>query len=116
MPKWLFHPITVLVATLLAIWLYLSLLRTEQKMELSSESVAVLDQEVQQIANEVSQLNQRLDRASSEQSQEQKIRDELLMKKPGEYVIQLPQNEVIEKPSEKNSKTSPLQEWLVLLK
>jgi cell division protein FtsB len=116
MPKWLFHPVTVFLATMLAIWLYLSLLRTEQKMELSSQSVTELDQEVQQIADQVSELNKRLERAQSQQSQEQKIRDELLLKKPGEYVIQLPEKEPLPMRSQTTTPTTPLEEWLFLLK
>jgi hypothetical protein len=115
MPKWLFHPITLLLTTILVIWLYMSLLHTEEKMRMSTESVLLLDQEVAEIASQVSLLENRLAQANSEQSKEQRIRDELLLQKPGEYVIQLPTQQVSAETIEDDVQESPLQSWLQLI-
>lgn len=115
MPRWFFHPLTVIICTIVITWLYGSLLRTEQNMRTSSETVGVLDQEVSQIASEVSELESRLATAQSPAAQEERIRNELLLKKPGEYVIQLPpasMNSTIE--TQKRS-LSPWEQWQALL-
>jgi len=116
MTKWLFHPLILFALTVLAVWLYISLLQTEEKMRLSAESVTVLDQEVEHIANQVSDLEKQLSEANSPESQEQRIRDELLLKKPGEYVVQLPTEQPTPQSIEKHSKKTPLQTWLMLLR
>jgi cell division protein FtsB len=115
MSKWLYHPLAVIVFTIVITWLYASLLRTENQMRISTESVTVLDQEVNKIASEVSNLENTLLYAKSDSAQEQKIRDELLMKKPGEYVIQLPITTKTEQPTINSSKPSAWQEWQKLL-
>lgn len=108
MLRWFTHPFTMIVFTIVVTWLYASLLRTEGAMRTSTESVAVLDQEVAQIASEVSALDSELALAKSSDAQEQRIRDELLLKKPGEYVIQLP---AIEQQTTQVSKKTPLTPW-----
>jgi cell division protein FtsB len=115
MPRWLFHPIIIIFVSIVATWSYISLIKTEQGMRRSTESVATLDQEVSKIAREVQNLEAEVENATSSATQETIIRDELLMKKPGEYVIQLPIIETNEQPNQDSSETYPWQEWQNLL-
>lgn len=84
-------------------------------MQQSTESIAVLDQEVEEIASDVSSLQEQLLTAQSEQAKEQRIRDELLLKKPGEYIVQLPKITASSETLEEEEKLSPLQSWRRLL-
>lgn len=115
MSRWFYHPFTVIIFTIVVTWLYASLLRTEGKMRTSTESVGVLDQEVRQIASEVSDLELQLSHAKSEAAQEQRIRDELLLQKPGEYVIQLPNMEQQKPTRPPKQALSAWQEWQEVL-
>lgn len=60
------------------------------KTTLSADPVKVLDQEIEQIASDVFYLQTRLDEATSAAGQEKIVRNELLMAKDGEIVVQLP--------------------------
>lgn len=113
--RWFSHPLALIVVTVLSLWVYVSLSRTEQKMRRSTESVAVLDQEVKEIASEVSEFELFVQQATAPAAQETIIRNELLMKKPGEYVVQLPEIEKQANPEENYSETSPWQNWRSLL-
>lgn len=115
MKKITYHPLTIIIVTIVVSWLYASLLRTEEKMHQSTESVAVLDQEVEEIASQVSFLEKQLEIAQSDQAKEQRIRDELLLKKPGEYVVQLPAITASSEKLEEEDNISPWQSWKQLL-
>jgi cell division protein FtsB len=115
MQKWYSHPITLLLVAVFAIGLYTSLVKTERKIRTSTESVAILDQEVSKIASEVSDLEAEVKTATSAAAQEVIIRDELLLKKPGEYVIQLPSPADNKEPNQDSSKTQPWAQWKKLL-
>lgn len=84
-------------------------------MRTSSETVGVLDQEVSQIASEVSELQTRLETAQSPAAQEERIRNELLLKKPGEYVIQLPSMVEDSEDDVETPQLSAWEKWVTLL-
>jgi len=90
MQKLLFHPLTALVITGLTIIFLISLYHNTQDIRRSTESLSILDQENQQLASEVTKLEKKLSQAQTDFAQEKITRDELLMQKPGEYVVQLP--------------------------
>ncbi len=85
----LFHPITVIVITIASMLYFFSLRSTTQKAQRPNETVNELKQEVSNLASEVSELEARVAASQTEFAREKIIRDELLMQKPGEYVIQL---------------------------
>ncbi len=99
----LFHPITVVVITILALLYFFSLRSTNQRASEPSQTVNELKQEVSNLASEVSELEKRVATSQTEFAREKIIRDQLLMQKPGEYVIQVGENvntaEEIAKPS-----------------
>src|SRR5688500_128724 len=100
------HPFILVIITVVALFYYLSLDKSAQKAEISSQTVLDLEQEIGQISGEVAILEKQLESANHPISQEKIIRNELLMQKPGEYVLQLPSIEVIEKtPPQAETKT-----------
>lgn len=109
------HPIVLVTVTVVALFYYLSLDKSAQKADISSQTVQDLEQEIGQISGEVAILEKQLESANHPISQERIIRNELLMQKSGEYVLQLPTIEVTEKiPPPAESKT-PWQEWKEIL-
>ena len=87
MIKLLYHPLTISLLTVGAGWLSWSLYSSSLQMKGASGQLRVLEQENTEIARDVSRLKYELHEAQSEYSQERIIRNELLMQKPGEYVV-----------------------------
>ncbi len=116
--KLIYHPLVVVVITLSAGLFYWSLLRSERQIKLSSQTVVDLEQEVTRADERVRQLEQEVALTTTSAIQEQIIRDELLMKKPGEFVVQLPDlTQTNQQPGEISSgPNQPLQEWWQLLR
>jgi cell division protein FtsB len=116
MGRWLFHPLTALSLTLLTLVMVISLRQTAQKTQISSEETMVLDQEVQKIASEISQLQEQVELAEHPFTQEKILRNELLLQKPGEYVVQLPEVSVPPQPQPTPSPSlTPWQAWQKVL-
>lgn len=109
------HPVVALLITIFAVLYYLSLDSSAQKATVSSNTVEELEQEVNQMSNEVAVLEKKLDTANHPVTQEKVIRNELLLQKPGEYVLQLPPIEVEETPSPTVEKKTPWEEWQTVL-
>lgn len=112
----LYHPLTLLAFTLLSIIFALSLYSSRQKMRTSTEQISVLEQEVDQMASQVSDLELEVQDATSSTAQEKIIRDELLRQKPDEIIVQLPAIEEVKitLPSPSPAPT-PWEEWKQLL-
>lgn len=112
----LYHPLTILAFTLLSLIFALSLYSSRAKMRSSTEQISVLEQEIGQMASDVSDLEQQVQTATSSLSQEKIIRDELLMQRQGEIIVQLPPVEEIVVPEPSPSPTlTPWEEWRGLL-
>lgn len=109
------HPVVALLITIFAVLYYLSLDSSAQKATVSSNTVEELEQEVNQMSNEVAVLEKKLDTANHPITQEKVIRNELLLQKPGEYVLQLPPIEVKETPPPTVEKKTPWEEWQAVL-
>ena len=116
MMRLLYHPLTLLAFTLLVVIFALSLHTSRQKMKTSTERIAVLEQEVDQMASEVYQLDYQVQTATSSAAQEKIIRDELLMQKPDEIIVQLPPIDEVKVPMPSPSPSpEPWQEWRMLI-
>ncbi len=87
--KILYHPITILALTIGAIMFFFSLDKSGKKTQNSSENIRVLEYEVNQISKEIIELEEKMEKVGSEQFQEKVVRNELLLQKPGEYVLQI---------------------------
>lgn len=109
------HPAIVLLVTILAVLYYLSLDSSARKADVSSETVGILEQEVDKMASDVSVLEKRLETADTPLAKEKVVRNEMLMKKEGEYVLQLPEIESSEPAPEVQQDKTPWQEWQEIL-
>lgn len=109
------HPLVIVIITVVAIFYYVSLDKSAQKANTSSEAVQVLEQEMQKMTSDVSLLERELEAANHPVAQEKIIRNELLLQKPGEYVLQLPPLEVTEQTPPQVEKKTPWEEWKEIL-
>lgn len=85
----IFNPITLIFLTILSIIFSISLHKSAQKTTRSAHNLASVEQEVAQIETEVEQLELALESAEQPLAKEKIIRNELMMQKPGECVIQI---------------------------
>lgn len=116
MSKLLFNPISFLVITIVSIIFSISLYKSAQRTSYSTENLKSLEEEVEQIEAEVLALETAIEESQQPFAKEQIIRNELLMKKGGEYVIQIP-DELVNKTQEiiEVETSSPWVEWQKLL-
>ncbi len=125
MPKWIFSPIVAILFTVVGIGIFLSLLKTDTELEQSAALLGQMRDEVAHLEQKVAQSTQSVIEATASGTKERIIRDELLLKKPGEYVIQLPNLEEqfglnqTDQELAANSQTTqnkkPIEEWKKLL-
>jgi cell division protein FtsB len=92
MNRVLYNPLTALILTVVVIIFILSLHKTGQKNEQVAKTAQVINLQVETLKQQVSQAEQRLSPSQDKEDllKEQVFRDELLMQKEGEVVIQLP--------------------------
>lgn len=90
MKKVIFHPLTLIIFLLISGFFSFSMYQTVQKTQSSEQNLNKLEEEVGKMEQEVQQLENQLGESQSAYTQEKMIRDELLMQKPGEYVVQIP--------------------------
>ncbi len=106
--KWVQSPIVIIIATLLAISFILSLRKNLSRLTLSEHNLNILRSEVNDLQTEVDNKQQELELAKQPLAKEKIARNELLLKKEGEYVIQLPE---IKLPEEKMLADKELSNW-----
>lgn len=118
------HPITILLLTIAAITFFFSLDKSGKKTQDSSQNIQILEEQVSQLSNEVIELEEKVLESESQQFQEKVVRNELLMQKPGEYVLQITsETEDVEENCETNdckinadeSQKSAISAWIELL-
>ena len=116
MRKIIYHPFIVFIITIVGIIFFISLDKSSQKTDISNKNIEILEKEVNDISRQASELEERIIETESEAYKEKVIRNELLLQKPGEKVIQLPNlnNEEIEGPIT-SEKSKPIEEWLKLI-
>ncbi len=111
MLRLLASPLTMILVVVGAGLLLVSLWGTVKRAQSSAEQVVVLDQENQKMASEVLKLQNQVAVASTSAAQEKIIRDELLLQKSGEYVVQLPPLEVTRPSPTPEPSLTPWQAW-----
>ena len=116
--KLLYHPITILALTIVAIMFFFSLDKSSKKTQSSSENIRVLEYEIDQISNEIIGLEEKIELTESEQFKEKVVRNELLLQKPGEYILQIQENTEAKPENKLINKTktvTPLENWKEIL-
>lgn len=112
---WL-KPGGAIILTFLSFLFSYSLYKTSQKTKLSNQNLSQMAHEVTQLEEKTDALQTQLEQAKQPLAKEKIIRNELLMKKKGEYVIQIPEEALGN--TQKNSEvkqTTPWEEWQKLL-
>lgn len=115
MAKYAHHPLFLIVATLVALAVIASTSTSLNNYKKTFDKISALEKENSQIAGEVEQLEQKKVLSETTFMQEKIIRDELLMQKPGEYVIQLPSNLPPQPTPESSPSPRPIDAWLEIL-
>jgi cell division protein FtsB len=114
--KVFFNPITLIVITALCLVFSFSLFNSAKKTRESSQELNVLEHEITTMKSEVERLEQASQEAEQPFTKEKIIRNELLMQKPGEYVVQIPdQTESVSTNLENSQQPTPWSAWRQLL-
>lgn len=113
--KWLQNPVVLLVFTLLVLSFIFSLRKNLTRLTLSEHNLEILKSEVGQLETEVEQKQYQLETAQQPLAKEKIARNELLLKREGEYVIQLPDIKLESEKQPPESKPTAWQQWRQLL-
>ncbi len=89
MAKLLEHPLTIILITIVSALLIISLRRTAKKSDQSTAEIAQLEEKAYNLSQEVKDLQDELEHSKSPTYKEKILRDQLLLQKDGEYVVQL---------------------------
>lgn len=105
----------ILFITLITILFIFSLRRTASKSIVSQENVEVLEHNLQDISTRIETEKKELEYTSSEFAKEGILRNELLLQKPGEYILQIPLEEKETKKQTISREITPWETWVNLL-
>lgn len=83
-------PLIILIATIITLLFLLSLRKTASKSQVSQRNVELLEEKIQDVNQRIEIEKKELEYTSSEFAKEKIMRNELLLQKPGEYVLQIP--------------------------
>ncbi len=113
---WWAHPLVVVAATIVVVIVSITFLSKSREVE-PTDRTTVLDQEINQITRDVSLLKDQVTEATSAATLEKLIREQLLMKKEGEYIVQIP-IDALPSPSPLPTVKPPtnLQQWWTVFK
>ncbi|HEX9817465.1 MAG TPA: hypothetical protein VGA89_01030 [Patescibacteria group bacterium] len=115
MTKLLHHPLVVVFLTAVAVLFIMSLRKTAQKGQVANQNVTLLESRIDQLSGQIEAEQSAIKYADTQLAKEKVLRNELLMQKPGEYVLQIPDDEVgITEIGTVEQKTA-WQEWRELL-
>ncbi len=116
MLKLLRHPLFLLSFTLLSGLFSFSLYQTSKRSSISNSAVVEVTTELEKIKQENDALAAAVAEAQTPLAQEKIIRNELLLQKPGERVIQIIAKDTAAPPSPTPSPTpTPWEEWKEVL-
>ena len=108
------HPFFLLIFTILAIISIISLKKTSEKASISRRNIENLEKTIAELEQEVENGRSDLEDSQSEIYKEKIIRNELLQKKEGEIILQIP--EVKEEEMEKDIEDQgQLEAWKELI-
>lgn len=124
MKQLIYHPLVIIFFTLVTAVITYTLYKNTQEIKNSTRSIQLLENQIQEKEANMVDLENQLDQASSDFTQEKIIRNELLLQKDGEYIVQIskkqedidPSNSAgRQKTEEKVKENSPWQEWWELI-
>lgn len=112
------HPLLIGVFTCLCLLAIFSLRESSKKAIISKESIEKLEKNIESLEKEVAKEDDKLKISQEPIALEKIMRNELLLKKEGEIVLQIPDEEQDKEASKdlKNEQSGPWQEWKKLFK
>jgi len=117
MTKIVYHPFIVFIITIVSVFFFFSLNKSAQKTSISTQNIKILEKEVDRMSNNIMETEEKIIKTESNEFKEKIIRNELLLQKPGEHVIQLPDLENNEDVlGNEIDESKPFDRWLKLLK
>lgn len=116
MRKLLSHPVVMLFSIVVVGLIIVSLQFSKDQVSRRAAIVASQEESLEKIQTEVAELEARLEQSSDPFYQEKVLRDELLLQKDGEIVIQIPREQLPEivRPSATPTQT-PWESWRQIL-
>lgn len=99
----------------MSLYFIFSLRKNLKKINISRQNLASIKKQVTNLEQKVEHKEKKLDQAKKTYSKEKIARDELLLKKPSEYVIQLPELNLEKKELSSSSPKKPIDQWKDLL-
>lgn len=110
-----FNPISFILVTLVCLLFSLSLYKSAQRTSESASDLATVETDIEAMEQQLRALETKAQEAEQPFTKEEIIRNELLMQKPGEYVVQIPETlEASVTPSPSPTPT-PWEEWKAVL-
>ncbi len=112
------HPLLIVIYSCLCLLVIFSLRESSKKALVSKESIEKLEKNIDSLEKEVALEKEKLKDSQDDIAVEKIMHNELLLKKEGEIVLQIPE----EKPSDQEKQdpqkeeNGPWQEWQKLLK
>jgi cell division protein FtsB len=114
MNKILSNPLVLILAGIFFILFFVSLKQNAEKTAISTQSIQELETDIATLKNDIDLSQEKLNDAQSPLNQEKILRNELLLQKEGEIILQIP--DIEEKKETTPSPTpAPLEEWKKLL-
>ena len=115
MKKLLFHPISAIILTIVSLSVISSLRSHHQSLQSQQQLLLARKQEISQLETQLQQQQQQIEQASYAITKERMIRDELLMQKEGELIVQIPNFEPSNVEITPTPTKIPMVEWQQLL-
>lgn len=112
----LYSPLVAAIITGIVGIICVSLYMNGRRIQQSALTVQKMETEVASIEAQVNQVERNALEATSSTAKERIFREELLLQKPGEYIVQIP-DQPIASPLPKHEETTlrPWQQWQQLL-
>lgn len=116
MKKLLFNPIFLVLITFFSVLIIISLNKTSQKALTAQKNLNKVETEISYLEQELENNKRELYQTKTDLNKEKIIRNELLMKKEGEIIVNLPLKEESEIVTLQNEKTTAWEEWKKVLR
>ena len=106
------HPLLISIFTCLCLLAIFSLKESSKKALISKESIEKLEKNIEVLEQEVAKEDEKLKISQEPIALEKIIRNELLLKKDGEIILQIPDEEgQTEEINLESKKNGPWEEW-----
>ncbi len=117
MKKVLSNQVVLLGFALFIIFTVVSMKQNGNKIINQDQNLQQIDQKNQEIRQEILDLETKITTATSDFSKEKRLRDELLLQKPGEYIVLLDENESEAEvvAADQVGEKSPWEKWQAVL-